>query len=582
MARMIPAVIDPHTPSVGERDVFQRLASDRLAADWTVIHSLDLPHHVRQISGELDFVVLVPGTGILCLEIKAAATISRRQGMWYYGREPKGDPRGPFRQAAMGMHSLRERLAKRYSPASRAVFWSAVILPYALLDLESEEWHPWQLIDGAQYRSSSLAESCADILKQARAFLAGKESAKWFDPRSSVPTIDDCDEIAAILRPDFEAFQSPRERRRRVSSELKRYTAEQFVALDAMAHNRRVVFEGPAGTGKTLLAIECARRATADGNRVLFLCFNRLLGRWIRYETDGIGEDLTTGTLHSYMLKLAGLSGPPFTDQRFWQHELPERALEHLLEAEGGRPFDVLVVDEAQDLLDDRYLDVLDLSLAGGLSGGGWRLFGDFERQSIYGSHVPALDGFLSRRAVGVPVYSLRMNCRNTPRVASLVRLLSHLDPDYSKVLRPDDGVEPDLRFYSSNEAGPEALVQVLSELRTEGYRGRDVVILSPRGSGSSAGRVNEPPWRDRLRPLDDAQSGHILFGTIHAFKGLEAPAVVITDLEDISGAAADALFYIAVTRPTERLILLFPESARRSIARALVGPADIEEAAPA
>src|SRR5437879_4284629 len=150
MARMIPAVVDPHTPSPGERDVFQRLESDPLAADWTVIHSLDLPHHVRQISGELDFVVLVPGSGILCLEVKAAATISRREGIWYYGRDPKGDPRGPFRQASDGMHSLRERVAKRCPPAARAVFWSAVVLPYTTLDLESEEWHPWQLIDGAQ------------------------------------------------------------------------------------------------------------------------------------------------------------------------------------------------------------------------------------------------------------------------------------------------------------------------------------------------------------------------------------------------------------------------------------------------
>ena len=330
-----------------------------------------------------------------------------------------------------------------------------------------------------------------------------------------------------MLRPDFEAFQSPRQRRRRASAELKRYTEEQFGAIDAMAHNPRVVFEGPAGTGKTLLAIECARRALADGKRTLFVCYNRLLGGWIRHETDGLGEGLTAGTLHSYMLNVAGLGRPPASDQHFWQDELPALALERLLEAEGSLPFDVLVVDEAQDLLDDRYLDVLDLSLAGGLSGGEWRLFGDFERQAIYGSDAAGLDGFLSRRGAGAPLYSLRMNCRNTPRVASLVRLLSHLDPDYSKVLRPDDGVEPDLRFYPNDGAGPEALVRVLSELRDEGYRGRDVVVLSPRGSASSASRLTEQPWRDRLRPIGEADGGHTQFGTIHAFKGLEAPAVV-------------------------------------------------------
>ena len=55
-----------------------------------------------------------------------------------------------------------------------------------------------------------------------------------------------------------------------------------------------------------------------------------------------------------------------------------------------------------------------------------------------------------------MPVYSLRNNCRNTPRVATLVRLLSHLEPDYSRVLRPDDGIEPDLRVSTPmTEAAP-------------------------------------------------------------------------------------------------------------------------------
>lgn len=582
MARMIPAAIDPRTPSPGEKDVFQRLASDPAAEAWTVIHSLDLPHHVRQISGELDFVVLVPGKGILCLEVKAAASVSRRDGLWYYGKEPKGDPRGPFRQASEGMHSLRERLAKRYPPAASAVFWSAVVLPYTSLDFESEEWHSWQLIESPRYRSASLAETCEAVLDRARGFLRAKRSAGWFDPDAPVPTAEDCDRIAHVLRPDFEAFQSPRDRRRQASAELKRYTEEQFGALDAMSRNPRVVFEGPAGTGKTLLAIESAQRACADGKRVLLVCFNRLLGIWLRSETEALGENVTAGTLHSYMLRLTGLDGPPRTARDFWEEELPHLALESLLGREGSAPFDILLVDEAQDLLKDRYLDVLDLSLAGGLSSGEWRLFGDFERQSIYGTGATSLDTFLESRGEGVPVYSLRTNCRNTPRVATLVHLLSHLEPDYSKILRPDDGVEPELRFCPPERAPADALTRALDELRADGYRGRDVAVLSPRATGSSAEGVSDQPWCDRLRPFRDTSGGHTVYGTIHAFKGMEAPAVVVTDLDDVSGPAAEALFYIAVTRPTERLVLVLPDGARTSMARSLSGAPVAEEGARA
>lgn len=576
---MIPAAIDPTTPSPGEKDVFQRLASDPVAEDWTVIHSLDLPHHVRQISGELDFVVLVPEKGILCLEVKAAASISRRDGLWYYGKEPKGEARGPFRQASEGMHSLRGRLTKRYPPAGSAVFWSAVVLPYTSLDFQSEEWHSWQLIDSPRYRSASLAETCAIVLDRAREFLGDKRSAGWFNPESRIPTAEDCDRIVHVLRPDFEAFQSPRDRRRQASAELKRYTEEQFDALDAMSRNPRVVFEGPAGTGKTLLAIESAQRASTEGKRVLLVCFNRLLGAWLRRETDALGESITAGTLHSYMLRLAAMDHPPRPEPDFWEDELPHLALERLLDTEGAAPFDLLIVDEAQDLLEERYLDVLDLSLAGGLSSGEWRLFGDFERQSIFGSGATSLGSFLERRGEGVPVYSLRINCRNTPRVATLVRLLSHLEPDYAKILRPDDGVEPELRFYPPERTRAEALTRALDELRAEGYRGRDVAVVSPRASGSSAESVTEQPWCDRLRPFGDSSGGNTVYGTIHAFKGLEAPAVVVTDLDEVTGPAAQALFYIAVTRPTERLVLVLPDSARTPMAQSLTGSAAVEGA---
>jgi superfamily I DNA/RNA helicase len=282
------------------------------------------------------------------------------------------------------------------------------------------------------------------------------------------------------------------------------------------------------------------------------------------------------------MLGLSGAGPPGRADRQFWEHELPQLALERLLDEEGSAPFDLLLVDEAQDLLNDSYLDVLDLELAGGMASGEWRFFGDFERQSIYGIGGVSLDAFLDRRAARVPQYSLRTNCRNTPRVASLVRLLSHLEPDYSKVLRPDDGVEPELRFFPPERSSGDALARVLEELRSGGYRGRDIVILSPRSSGSSAENLAAPPWRDRLRPLGASGPGHSSYGTIHAFKGLEAPAVVVTDLADVSGPSAEALFYIAVTRPTERLVLLLPDSARASMARLLAGLPPVEAGAHA
>lgn len=89
-------------------------------------------------------------------------------------------------------------------------------------------------------------------------------------------------------------------------------------------------------------------------------------------------------------------------------------------------------------------------------------------------------------------------------------------------------------------------------------FRGQDFVVLSPRADRSStAASVNVQPWRDRLRPLPQARGGQIPYGTIQAFKGLEAPAVVVTDIETISQPLDRALLYVATTRPLQRLTII-------------------------
>ena len=138
MAVMIPATI-AHDCSPGERDVFRRLSNAPDTEEWIVLHSLDVAHHRRQVSGEIDFVIIIPALGVLCLEIKACSSLRRDGGAWYYGTAAKPDYRGPFKQASEAMHSIRGRVVRRRSELSKVVFWSGVLLPYVTFRTESEE-----------------------------------------------------------------------------------------------------------------------------------------------------------------------------------------------------------------------------------------------------------------------------------------------------------------------------------------------------------------------------------------------------------------------------------------------------------
>ena len=505
MARMIPPRISPDCSSPGEREIFRRLKDDPETRGWTVLHSLDVAEHVTNIAGEIDFVVIVPLKGVLCVEVKASSSLLRREGLWYYGKATSPDARGPFKQASSAMHSIRRKLVERRPDLARVPFWSAVIFPYLEFTIESEEWHSWQVIDNRQFRSVSIGKLLSKVLDQARYFLQNRSSARWFDPKSSGPDTQQCSGIAGILRGDFEFFEKPGSRSGKLETELVAYTSEQFGALDAMEENPRVTFAGPAGTGKTLLAIEAARRGSDAGRRVLLLCYNRLLGRWLQNQESIRNTGVIARTIHQHMLAVSGASVARDLDQAFWETRLPSLATEALLEDDNEvNQFDELVVDEAQDILKEDYLDFLDLSLRGGLASGKWRFFGDFEKQAIYRAADLPFEEFIRTRSNSAPIFNLRTNCRNTPRVAELVHLLGGLTPPYTRILRPDDGMEPEIIYYSNELEQRSQLLNTVKMLRNEGFSDQDIIILSPRSDtrcAASKAQVNRlgksfPPFR--------------------------------------------------------------------------------------
>jgi Nuclease-related domain/UvrD-like helicase C-terminal domain/IstB-like ATP binding protein len=574
VARMIPPIIPASCSSPGERKIFTRLKDEPGTKDWIVLHSLDIAHHLRQVVGEADFVIIAPALGVLCLEVKACHSLQRANGLWYYGHDPHGDPRGPFKQASEAMHSLRQQVIRIEPSLSRVPFWSAVAFPYVEFKVISDEWHPWQVIDSPSFVRKPLASLVAGILRSARSHLNSQPTAAWFREADRFPDQQQAAAIARILRPNFEFSEKAPERRARHQAEILRYTEEQFVALDTMEENERVLFTGPAGTGKTVLALEAARRASNSGRKVLWLCFNRLLGRWVSQQPVAQSGSVTASTLHQYLLSVAGIKSPADPDDSFWKTDLPDAAISKLLDGHADNShFDVIVADEIQDLLIPPYLDVMDLVLQGGLAVGRWLMFGDFERQMLYGQDRSQVEDLMRARFGAFAKCSLRVNCRNTPRVATLSHLLGKLTPNYSRVLRPDDRIEPVISYYATPSQQRKELVSLLERLHKDSFSGDDIVILSPKaGPRCAAVGITDKGWYEQLAPFEQATPGQMRYTTIQSFKGLDSPAIVVTDIEHLAGDHFSSLFYVATTRALERLYIIVHETAKADIIKALVG----------
>ena len=187
--RLIPPSIAETTQSGGERVVFDSLAATSADAatsahhgapdptGWTVLHSFDIADHRRRLAGEIDFLCIVPGKGVLVLEVKGCHELRRRGGDWYYGSSHEPDHRGPFRQASEAMHSLRERVTQQHRQFDGVPFWSAVCFPFIDFAEESAEWHPWQVIDRRALQAQPLARLIEGVLDQARKLLVESDEA---------------------------------------------------------------------------------------------------------------------------------------------------------------------------------------------------------------------------------------------------------------------------------------------------------------------------------------------------------------------------------------------------------------------
>jgi hypothetical protein len=541
----------PEDSAPGEQSVYRALANSSDTDDWIVLHSLNIAEHVRNPEGEADFVVIAPGLGLLVIEVKSHRKIDFRDGAWYLGRHAP-TTRGPFKQASEAMYSIRRGLLRskidlRSLPTLSAVWFSDVRARMTLKP--SPEWSGWQVLDSEDLKQDPIG-AIRRAFKGGLAHLA--ETITGFSHGDVGPDAASAKQIARLLRPNFELGVVAGDMRTAREHQLVRFVEEQYSALDAMADNPAVLFTGPAGSGKTFLAMEAARRELAMGNHGRLICFNSLLGRRLANEMPNDSR-LVVGTFHRQLLALTGLNAPSSADDAFWQGELPERALDVLLESD-DEPTDFLIVDEVQDLLSEPYLDVLDLMVKGGLESGRILLFGDFERQAIF--HDRQRRHLLTARVPYLPSHRLTMNCRNLPRIGYSVNVFSGLTPGYQKFRRDDDGTNPVWLKYSYGDDQSPRLRQAVQALRDESFDLNEIVVLSPLGRSSAAATTSDPWLKSLLVPADGQppKKGKLRYATIQAFKGLEAPAVIVTDLDRKLVPNFESILYVGLTRATDRL----------------------------
>jgi len=503
----------------------------------------------KQRVGEIDLVVVHAKHGILVVEVKGGKEICLKDGSWYSVAHDTDQAhrlsRSPAQQARENMYLLKQKLEEKNIIMSYS--FDQGLLGYAV-------WFPG--VDKSSVANLPLdLASTAQILDQDSLFdpLTDIEAAfQSWRPNHATAMLDKMQvtRICSVLAPEIIMVPSLRLNLKRQEEDLLALTNEQQQAFKMIQTNRRLLVSGGAGTGKTLLAIEDARDQLRAGRKTLFLCFNRLLSEYLRRELADV-DNIMVSSFHGFVEGLCKQAGMPFDipegskeKRLFFQEKCPLlliEAADYLLEK-----YDAIIVDEGQDFLPD-WWDALECVM---VENAVFHCFHD-ANQSLFQDDW--------KKPFEEPKYGpLMVNCRNTAPIGAMARKLAGIDVD--EQYRCAEGIEPKVVTYSNCVDQRKKLALLLDDWIEHGRLTPDqVVILSPYQREKSVAAVEKiGRWRVYdIEPNSIDISPGITFSTMRAFKGLEADAVIIVDIDGGRWSMDSQSFYVAASR-AKHLLAIF------------------------
>jgi hypothetical protein len=543
MARTFPASLhDDDLKSAAERKVFDALR-DQLPDDWTVFHSASVifkDHAEGARDDEGDFVLCHPERGIVCLEVKGGG-LECRHGEWF--RLPAGAEkermRDPFTQALDHKHALRRKIAEQPGWRDRKLF---LVHALAFPDISV---HKLVLAPDAPPEIVLDRNDLVDIGAAIERVLADHEGSR--DKRAA-PGHEGVAMLEELLAPTFRIEVPMATLFAEEDRALVELTEEQAAILNHYGRDRRMVVTGCAGSGKTMIAIERARRLAQSGRRVLFVCFNKALRKHLA-ETSKV-DGLDFFTFHGLCTRLASIAElelPKYDDEpprEYWSSVLPNALLE-AVEKLGGQ-YDDILVDEAQDL-ESEWLMALTYTLRDVDHGSVW-LFMD-DNQRVYDTTLDVPPEYRP--------FDLTVNCRNTRAIHAEVTKL--YEGEIKPQVKGPPGRQPEL--IPTNDE-PSKIEAVLDRLCGEqDVRPQDVVVLSGHGReksgvyGHGAGRWSYTDKRGR-------GGKSVFFSSIRGFKGLESPVVILCELDNLDEESRDNQLYVGLSRARNHCVILVPDAA--------------------
>ena len=528
---------EPKLVNSSEKYVYEKLMT--LSDSWHVYANMQ--QHIllyeRISRGEIDFILTHPYFGIVLIEVKGHGVVCK-DGTWFRGDKKTKDPYTQIEDARGNLNQFLFQNIEEMKPIIK---------------------------DEKDMRKISSSIHTLVVFP----FLPDFQNLGMKASKSNTLTQNDLNDVAGyfkenIPQKDFGSFKGIQEKFKEVvlpnvntaplrgltknlMDQMMASTEEQKVILNAILdNNSHVAVKGPAGSGKTVLAVEAARQAAEKGEKVLFLCYNQNLSRFLSdllsdnplievYSLFGLFAKININ------LKDVGTSNLTPSDAAPIISEIMNDNFEKF-----DTSFDVLIIDEAQDY-SSLFWPTFDLLTENKK----WFLFYD-TRQAI--THTDwELPELINKSWTTFP---LTKYLRSTKEISEQVLKVYEDEYNASAI----SGLDPQFLQLKKKgwDEGLNVLVQVLTGLfEAEKYHASQVQILIPHSRYLE--EVEQAPYKPNLKIGGIKE---VKIESIHKFKGLESEVVVMIlpsteSLESETTTDIKSLIYVGMSRATSLLIII-------------------------
>lgn len=527
---MIPDIPKEFDPKSHEGLMFEEL--NDLPEEYYVFHSFEIVSIKGNVitESETDFVIFHPKKGIICLEAKAGQ-VQFENGFWQYGSGKRMKHDGPYIQAKRNKWRLSDYMNEHG------------------LEYENEHckklhavWFPD--VPSSKFCGQQLpAEGDINITLTSDAFGHIEECIeKLFEyngqdrKKTSLSEKDTKRILERVLAPTFKLISLQEVKKEHTRNVFKRMLKEQIALLNYLEEQNNAIINGLAGTGKTVMAVEKAKRHSEKGEDVLFLCYNSFLKEHLK-------EAYSYPHVHYYTID--GLACKICESKTPDYRELKER-LEQMF-CEGNFPYKHVIIDEGQDFgkIEAEEEDLIDLLKANVIDdesrNGTFYLFYD-KNQMIQSRKTPK---YIEDADCKLTLYR---NCRNTENIAltSLRLLGSKKTPKLNKnaVL----GDLPEIGFASNLEETVAILNSEIDRYLDDGYTSITVLTCKTEDSSILSDCCSDSKY--------NYKRGYIKFTTCRKFKGLESDVIIVVDIDKdtFDGDQGEQLMYVGSSRARYKL----------------------------